>query len=575
MMVTNRDNLATAADFRRCAEERLKSQPIVALSEAQTQQLVHELQIHQIELEMQNEQLNASRDKLDAALYKSELTLRLLFAKMPVGIYTCDAEGFITSFNQRAVEVWGREPKINDPADRFCGSLRLFAPDGSPIPHEQCWIALALRDNKEYCECEIIVERSDGSRRFLLADANPLHDSSGKLIGALNIVVDITEQKRPELALGHSEQRLNLAVAAADLGFFEHTFETEATYWSPRLRRIFGWNDEEPASLPAYLELTHPQDRARVTAAVQNARDPAGTGHYRVEHRIVTRDGAVRWINVLSRTTFAGIGNERHAVVNIGTIADITDLKQAENNLRESESELQASSDRLSSLSRQLIAAHETERRHLARELHDEIGQVLSAISINLKTLHRKVDPALRAPLEESMSIVDRAVQQVRDLSLDLRPAMLDDFGLEAALRWYATRYAERTGVTAHITTRLTRPDLSEMVRNTCFRLAQETLTNVLRHATARQVWIDLQQVEDDLILTIRDDGQGFNVPLARTRATRGGSLGLINMQERVELLGGQLDIESQPGAGAVVRARLPVPHSDDTIQEGAEGAEP
>jgi signal transduction histidine kinase len=221
-----------------------------------------------------------------------------------------------------------------------------------------------------------------------------------------------------------------------------------------------------------------------------------------------------------------------------------------------------------------LIAAQENERRHLARELHDEIGQVLSAISVNLKTLHRKVEPALRAPLEESIGIVDRAIQQVRDLSLDLRPAMLDDFGLEPALRWYATRLAERAGLTAHFTAHLSRLDLPEMVQNACFRLAQETLTNVQRHGKARQIWVDLQQQDEELTLTIRDDGRGFDVPLASERAARGGSLGLISMQERVEHLGGRLDIESQPGASTLVRVRLHVPVLEDSTEDDAEGAQ-
>jgi two-component system sensor histidine kinase UhpB len=700
IMATNRTEPATAADLRRRAQERMISQPLTSLgqlSEAEIQRLFQEVQIQRIELEMQNEELRDSRVNADAALCKSEREFRDLFEAIPAGVYFCDAEGLITSFNKRAAEVWGREPKRNDSADRFCGSFRLFTPDGSPIAREQCWMARSLHENKEYLGHEIVVERPDGSRRLLLAHASPLHDESGQIIGGLNVVIDITESKRVEAALHESEERLKMAVGAAVLGIFEHDHGTDTTYWSPVVRQIFGWNDEEPASLPAYLELVHPQDRAEVEQSVRHAHDSAGDGLYRIEHRIVLRDGAVRWINVRSRTTFVGFASDCHAVNTIGTITDVTDLKLAEEAVREhqsrlqlvvkaanigmwdwdllsnevylspewksqlgfaddelpnqfetwttrihpddrermladvkgrlekknqryevefrmrhkdgswrwilnrddflcapngqpvrmmgchiditsrkkSEADFQASRDRLASLARQLIAAQETERRHLARELHDEIGQVLSAISVNLKTVHRKVDPALRSPLEESVDIVDRAIQQVRELSLDLRPAMLDDFGLEAALSWYVKRFADRTGLAAHFTAHMSRLDLPETLRNTCFRLAQESLTNVLRHAKAQQVWIDLYQYYEELTLTIRDDGQGFDVPLASERAVRGGSLGLINMQERVELLNGWLDIESKPGAGTLVRARLPVPILEDSTDDDEEIAHP
>ncbi len=152
--------------------------------------------------------------RAELALQNGELHFRRLLEKLPAGAYTCDPEGLITYFNQPAVQLWGRAPKLGDPVDRFCGSFRLFSPAGSPIAHDRCWMALALETDGEYNGREIVIERPDGRRLTALAYANPIHDESGKLIGALNVLVDISERKR-------SEQQLKRRVA-------ERTAELEA-----------------------------------------------------------------------------------------------------------------------------------------------------------------------------------------------------------------------------------------------------------------------------------------------------------------------------------------------------------
>ena len=142
-----------------------------------------------------------------------------MLEKLPAGAYTCDPEGLITYYNQQAARLWGRVPKLNDPEDRFCGSFRLYAPDGSPIAHDRCWMALALQTDQEYNEREIVVERPDGRRLTALAHANPIHDDSGALLGAVNVLVDITERKRAEGELERlvAERTAELAVANEEL----------------------------------------------------------------------------------------------------------------------------------------------------------------------------------------------------------------------------------------------------------------------------------------------------------------------------------------------------------------------
>jgi PAS domain S-box-containing protein len=139
-----------------------------------------------------------------------------LLDKLPSAAYTCDAEGLITYFNRHAVELWGRKPQLNDPIDRFCGSFKLFTPDGTPIPHDECWMALALRDQREYNGHEIVIERPDGGWCTALAHANPILDDAGLVCGAVNILVDITERARVEELQKEAESALRAAAQSKD-----------------------------------------------------------------------------------------------------------------------------------------------------------------------------------------------------------------------------------------------------------------------------------------------------------------------------------------------------------------------
>jgi signal transduction histidine kinase/CheY-like chemotaxis protein len=144
----------------------------------------------------------------------SELQFRRLLEKLPAGAYTCDPQGLITYYNQHAVDLWGRAPRLNDPVDRFCGSFKLFSADGKAIRHDQCWMALALCFDKEYSGEEIVIQRPDGSRATALAYANPIHDESNTLIGAVNVLVEISDRKRAEEALKHADRAKNEFLAA-------------------------------------------------------------------------------------------------------------------------------------------------------------------------------------------------------------------------------------------------------------------------------------------------------------------------------------------------------------------------
>jgi PAS domain S-box-containing protein len=234
-------------------------------------------------------------------------------------------------------------------------------------------------------------------------------------------------------------------------------------------------------------------------------------------------------------------------------------LAAANQGLQKRARELAEAQRRLSTLSAQLLATQEAERRHLARELHDEVGQTLTALKLNLQAARSLTGPEGQAPLEESLGIVDRTIEQVRNLSLDLRPAMLDDLGLAAALRWYVNRQAKRADFVAELDLDDALPRLPPAQETMCFRVVQEALTNVARHAQASQVWIAIRGAGDKIGLSVRDDGVGFDVAAARQRAVRGASLGLLGIEERVRLVGGSLEIRSAAGEGAEICVEFPL----------------
>lgn len=234
-------------------------------------------------------------------------------------------------------------------------------------------------------------------------------------------------------------------------------------------------------------------------------------------------------------------------------IRDITKRKQAESKRQEYSRKLQV-------LSRRLVDAQETERRNIARELHDEIGQALTVMQLNFQAMLQTPGAEALVPrLNENLAVVERVLEQVRDISLNLRPSMLDDLGLAPALEWLTHRQAELAGLTAEVHADELEHHLDTMIETECFRIAQEALTNVVRHAQAKSVIVELHIEDEHLHLRVRDDGTGFDVAAVRDKAVRGASLGLLSMEERAGLAGGQLEFNSVPGQGTEVHAWFPL----------------
>lgn len=235
-------------------------------------------------------------------------------------------------------------------------------------------------------------------------------------------------------------------------------------------------------------------------------------------------------------------------------------LGELEKKVQERTTELSQANRSLRDLSGRLMQVQEDERSRLARDLHDEIGQLLTALKIDLQALQHGASGQLPGgALTDSLGLVDRLLTQVRTLALDLRPSILDDLGLVPALRWYTNRQAQRNGWILDLTIDGVGGRTPTMIEVACFRVVQEALTNIAKYASAKTIELTLRRLTQELILIIHDDGVGFDVTAARQRARDGESMGLFGMEERVRLAGGRLSIRSELGRGTSLELRFPL----------------
>ncbi len=226
---------------------------------------------------------------------------------------------------------------------------------------------------------------------------------------------------------------------------------------------------------------------------------------------------------------------------------------------KQAEAELLAAHARLQALSKQSMRVQEQERRQLARDLHDEIGQAFTTLKVNLQAIQRTTDPNRRAAsLTDSFTIIDQTVQRLRDMSLDLRPSMLDDLGLASAVRWYVGKQGERAGIATVVNAETIVEGLSPDALVACFRIVQEGVTNILRHAKASRIAVSLHQLHNGVELRIEDDGVGFAVKKALSASGKDPHLGLIGIQERVRAFNGRCDIVSTKGRGTLLSVTIP-----------------
>jgi two-component system sensor histidine kinase UhpB len=296
-----------------------------------------------------------------------------------------------------------------------------------------------------------------------------------------------------------------------------------------------------------YADFIHADDVALVTDAFTQLLKKERAGPITLRYRC--KDGAWRTIQASARNHIADPAVRALIVLT----RDVTDQLEAERSLSQANAELHR-------LSQRLISAHEEERAHLGRELHDDVGQILVGLSLSIAS---GSGAAGMAPVAQQIGawrrLVEEALEHLRALVLDLRPPALEELGLAAALTAHVEHVRTLTGSDISLVVAADLGRLAPDIEITCFRIVQEALTNAIRHSDGSHFQVRLRRVDRTLHVTVRDDGMGFDVGTARDRAVREGRIGLLSMRERATLVGGHLDIHSSPGQGAEVRATLPI----------------
>jgi len=377
------------------------------------------------------------------------------------------------------------------------------------------------------------------------------YDDRGIPTGRLGIGRDITERRKADHALRQLAADLAKAQFLAHIGNWRYDINTKLSVWSEEMFRIVGL--EPMPNTPLRIDhrrYIHPDDLPKYEEA---ARSVLAGKQSEVELRVLLPDGSLCYVFVRGEPEYDRNGRIKGL---FGTTQDVTGRVMAEQMLK-------AQSEQLRILSAKLSEAQEAERKRIARELHDQVGQNLTVLGINLNILRSAVSrDSLTARhnclLDDSLLLVEQTSEFTRDLMADLRPPDMDDYGLIAAIQWYSERFSMRTGIEVMMKGDEIHPRPSAYVENNLFRVVQEALTNISKHSRAKKIQIRISVAEDRLKIKITDDGVGFNPEKSRMSPERR-CLGLMSMSERTESMGGRFSVRSRTGKGTEIAVEVPL----------------
>lgn len=465
------------------------------------------------------------RKQAQEALRISEQKYKNIFYFAPIGICQTQLDGAILTANQTLADMLGYQ------STEELLRLNMFT-DVYFDPADRRRLIEEFEHGDVAGDLEIRWKRKDGALIWvhLIVHTFKVNGVTQHFEG---FVRDITEQKAASEALAESEERYRELFENSRDAIYVHDLNGRYTSVNRAAEELSGFSRDEIIGkhysnfiAPNYLREARESFCRKLDVPVETT----------YEAQVICKDGCRKSVEVNSRMMYRNgepIGIQ-------GTVRDITERKRAQRTLQ--------------TYSQRLIQAQEAERESMSRELHDEIGQALTAISMNLEWIRRSdtASPAVSARVHESIEVIDDTLQRVRELSLELRPSLLDDLGLAAALSWYAERFSTRAGIETEVLGELPPEGVPRAVQTALFRITQEALTNIARHARATKARVDLAECDHNLRLTISDDGVGFDAP-SFLNGSSGMALGLRGMQERAHAANGSVFINSRPGSTEVV----------------------
>jgi PAS domain S-box-containing protein len=485
------------------------------------------------------------RRRAEETLHESEAPFRALAEATSTGIFVY--QGSRLRYANRAVE-------------NLTGYSReeLFAMEVWDLAHPELRakareMALARQRNEPVPpRYELRILTKEGEERWLdLSATTFLLDGRPAVVGA---VFDITARKRAEEALRAGEERYRRIGDRANEGVWMLDAEGRIDFLNRRMGKMLGYGREEMLGRP-FVDFMDEETREQAKRHLERCRQ----GFVQtVDFPFRRKDGSSAWLMVSCSPVPTGEGHYDHVVA---TLVDVTDRKLAEDALKESERRLRALLSRLESV-------REEERTRMAREIHDELGQTLTGIKMDLSWLRRRCrepldlgQPELESRIESMMRLMDSTLDMVRRLATELRPVVLDSFGLEAALKWQISEFQKRTGLRCTLSSEGEEAPLDRSCSRAIFRIFQEAMTNIARHAQATAVRVTLARENGGFLLKVADNGVG----IAPEKLTDAAALGLMGMRERARAFGGSVTLGRDPGGGTLVEVRVPLTPADST----------
>ena len=475
------------------------------------------------------------RKRHDLLLRESEERLALAADSAEAGLWTLAFATGVFWVTPRARAIFGYLPDEAISVGRLMESVH---PDDRGLVRgviDRC------RHDHERFSVEYRILLGDGRVRWIASSGRSLFPRSGEAERMTGVSIDITERKQAESVLRRSQARQTAGADLARLGYYEVDFAEGVTYVDERFREICGVPPERERGLQPvefWMECLHPDDRRRVLEDREKLHD-GRLERLSVEYRFLHPALGERWMQHLARVAERDTAGQ--AVKSFGVLRDITESRRAE--------------EELHTLGRRLIRAHEEERELLARELHDDVTQRLAVLAIDLGRAEIAApDGAPADAMRAAREGLVRLSEDIHSLAYQLHPSVLDELGLVEAIRTECERRGREGRANLSIEAGPLPAAIGRDTALCLYRVVQEALNNVIRHAGPCAVSVVLRQMDGGLLLAVRDDGVGFDPGTPK----QGRSLGLASMRERVRLVNGTLDIESTPGRGTEIIAWVP-----------------